>query len=163
MKKIFIAVIMMFVLIISNGCEKTTANNIKEIKNLVQQEIFTQEDQRYYIFFYRDNCGDCEKAKPFVLDYVEASKTNDELIPLYGVNLSDPLNKSMYRRFSGKGGQGTGETCSGLFKVDNVTKWDNLYIGCTASIILIYTYNDVKTAKFRANGKDNIKKLLEIE
>ena len=71
MKKLFIAVIMMFVLIISNGCEKTTANNIKEIKNLVQQEIFTQEDQRYYIFFYRDNCGDCEKVKPFVLDYVE--------------------------------------------------------------------------------------------
>ena len=151
-------IILMFIVLSAalSGCKKSS--DMDGIKNLKQQEIFTQSENKYYVFFYREGCSGCEDTKPYIKAYIKALKTGnyEGARPIYGVNLSDEANYTMYVSYSKEGGQGT----DGRFFVDGVTKWEDLYIGSTPSLITVYVKDGVKTAQYAAQGKEKITTVL---
>lgn len=150
---ILLAIIGLFTL---GGCKHKTDMSV--VKNLVQQEIFDQKEEKYFVFFYIDDCSGCEETKPYIVNYYNIVKDDDSKRHIFGVNLSNPKNKSMYVKYPGTDGQGT----DGGFYIDGVTKWEDLNIGTTPSMISVYIGKDgVKTAKYSAQGKDAIVAVLE--
>ena len=122
-------------------------------KSIVQNEIFEQEG-KYIIFFYREGCDGCEQTKPYVLTYKNMLKEDKykDCKMIYGVNLSNPKNSSIYRTYKNDDGQGTNKA----FFVNGVEKWDDLYIGSTPSIIIITNRNGKNVARYEAQGKEKI-------
>ncbi len=156
MKKIIglmIAIISIFTL---SGCKYET--DMATIKNLVQQDIFEQKEEKYFVFFYIDGCTGCDETKPYIINYYNLVKADDSKRSIFGVNLSNPKNKPMYVKYAGTEGQGT----DGNFYIDGVTNWEELRIGTTPSMISIYvSKSGAKTAKYVAQGKDAIVEALE--
>lgn len=151
MKRMFL--VMIFILIsFSFGCGGYKSD-MSGIKNLVQNEIFEQEG-KYIIFFYREGCDGCEQTKPYVLTYKNMLKEDKykDCKMIYGVNLSNPKNSSIYRTYKNDDGQGTNKA----FFVNGVEKWDDLYIGSTPSIIIITNKNGKNVARYEAQGKEKI-------
>ena len=134
---------------------------MKGIKNLSQQEIYEQKEDKYYIFCYRDGCSGCEDTKPYVLAYIKALKTGnyEGARNIYGLNLSSEKNYTMYVANKEEGGQGT----DGRFWVDGVTNWSELKIGSTPSLITVYIKDGVKTTQYAAQGKDKIVETLNTQ
>lgn len=151
MKKVFIFLLIIFMLI-GNGCG--SAGDMSGIKNLVRQDIFNQKEEKYYVFFYRETCDGCEQTKPYILAYINALKEEkyQSCRKIYGVNLSNEKNYTMYVKNTTEGGQGTDDA----FWVDGVTNWEELKIGSTPSIISIYVKDGIKTASYVAQGKEKI-------
>ena len=64
----------------------------------------------------------------------------------------------IYREYTGSDGQGT----DGKYFVDGVTKWEDLYIATTSSLIAINTRKDgTKVASYIAQGASNVVSHLE--
>ncbi len=156
MKKIILFIIAAISLFTLIGCGYET--DMSTIKNLTQQDIFEQKEEKYFIFFYLDGCTGCEETKPYIINYYNLVKGDESKRQIYGVNLSNPKNKQIYKKYTGTEGQGT----DGNFYVDGVKNWEELKIGTTPSIISIYKDKDgVKTANYVAQGKDAIIVALE--
>lgn len=156
MKKIIGLIITIISIFALSGCKYET--DMLTIKNLVQQNIFEQKEEKYFVFFYIDGCTGCEETKPYIINYYNLVKEDDSKRPIFGVNLSNPKNKQMYIKYAGTEGQGT----DGNFYIDGVTNWEELRIGTTPSMISIYVNkNGEKTAKYVAQGKDSIVETLE--
>lgn len=155
MKRAIIVLIVIILSAVLVGCNKT---DMKGIKNLTQQEIYEQKEDKYYIFFYRDGCSGCEDTKPYIKAYIKALKTGnyEGARPIYGVNLSSEENYTMYVSNKKEGGQGT----DGRFWVDGVTNWEELCIGSTPSLITVYVKDGVKTTQYAAQGKEKITVVL---
>lgn len=155
MKKVILLVLVLVGLFTLSGCKYESDMDV--VKNLVQQQIFEQKEEKYFIFFYLDGCTGCEETKPSVMNYYNLVKNDDSKRKIYGVNLSNPKNNPMYVKNPLDVGQGT----DGAFYVNGVTNWEDLNIGSTPSLISIYIKDGVKTAKYVAQGKDAIITALE--
>jgi hypothetical protein len=156
MKKIFVLIIAIISVFLLSGCRYET--DMATVKNLTQEDIFKQKEEKYFVFFYVDGCTGCEETKPYIINYYNLVKDDNSKRQIFGVNLSNPKNKQIYVKYSGTGGQGT----DGTFYIDGVTNWDELKIGTTPSMISIYISKDgEKTAKYVAQGKDAIVEALE--
>ncbi len=151
MKKILLMLLILLSVVLV-GCG--TPGDISQLKNLEQQEIFTQKEDRYYVFFYRDGCNGCEQTKPYILNYVKiiSGAGYEDCRKIYGVNLTNKKNKDMYYQYMGSGGQGTKNN----FWVDGVTNWADLRIGSTPALIGIYIKDGQKTARYVAQGREAI-------
>lgn len=160
--------LIMLISLLSYGCT-SIESDMSGIKNLVQQEIYKQKEERYYVFFYRDGCSGCEEVKPIVLKYIKYRKDRDECRKIYGVNLSNEKNNSMYRTYLNEDGKGQGQYTDssgvhkGIFYVDGVTEWDDLYIGTTPSLISVKEVDGVKYSYFIASGSEKVKTKLNDE
>lgn len=154
-KPLFILIIIL-TLFAFTGCKKN--NDMSGVKNLIRQGVFEQKEEKYYIFCYRDGCDGCEQTKPYIMAYLKALKDPKykDCRKLYGLNLSDEKNYTMYVSNKKEGGQGT----DGRFWVDGVTNWEDLMIGSTPSLITIYVKDGVKTAQYAAQGKEKICNVL---
>ena len=155
MKKILLLILVILCFGVS-ACSKNT--DMKGIKNLNEQKIFEQKEDKYYVFFYRDGCSGCEDTKPYILAYIKALKSGnyEGARQIYGVNLSSGNNYLMYVTNKTSGGQGTDER----FWVDGVTNWEDLKIGSTPSLITIYLKDGVKVAQYAGQGKEKIIDIL---
>lgn len=155
MKKIGLLVLVFFSIFFFSGCGKPGA--IENVKVISKEDIFNQEEDSYFIFFQRLDCQDCEAAKPYVAQYATLLKEKeacDDKRPVYTVVLYTKEEKPkdeviIYREYKGSDGQGT----DGKYFVDGVTKWQDLYIASTSSLIAINTRRDgTKVASYAAQG-----------
>lgn len=158
MKKVVLLILFIIISSFLVGCG---SSDMKGIKNLTQQQIYEQKEDKYYIFFYREGCSGCEDTKPYILAYIKALKSGDYdgARQIYGVNLSDEKNYTMYVSNKEVGGQGT----DGRFWVDGVTNWSELKIGSTPSLITVYLKDGVKTTQYAGQGKDKIVEILNTQ
>lgn len=166
--KVFFLIQIMLIVFFAYGCS-SAKSDMKGIKNLVQQELYTQKEEKYYVFLYREGCSGCEEVKPIVLKYIKYRKDRDECRKIYGFNLSNEKNSMIYRTYSNEDGKGQGQYTDssgvhkGIFYVDGVTEWDKLYIGTTPSLISIREVDGVKYAYFITSGSEKIKTKLNDE
>lgn len=128
-----------------------------EIDYIKDEDIFNQSEEEYYVFFVKENCPYCIAAKPLVNDvYNQINAEESQLkgkINIYQVVLQESGYKSkIFRVYSGEDGQGT----DNKYFVDGVTKWDDLYIATTPSLIKISVVDGVKTATYVAQGKTKV-------
>lgn len=157
MKKI-IVLLMSIMTIFLVSCSKNEYLELAEIK---ESQIFTQEEDTYYVYFHKPDCSGCETAKTDVLHYNYLSSKKG-LIKIYGMNLynEDNVKSFIYRKYDGEDGQGDDKQ----FFVDGVKEWNNLYIPGTPALILINIVNGRKEAKFVCQGASKIIKYLgELE
>ena len=152
MKKVTILLVMMAILAVLSGCGKTKLNDLN------QETLFNAAD-RYYVYFYRDDCPACQEVYPVIVQYLEAlqeEKWQDKR-PLFGFDISTGSNnESIYRAYSGSDGQGT----EGRFFVDAATSFNQLYIAATPSLISITKTGNTIVARYEAQGADAITRVL---
>ncbi len=155
MRKTILVLLTLIISIMLVGCG---SSDMKGVKNLTQQQIYEQKEDKYYVFFYREGCSGCEDTKPYILAYIKALKSGDYpgARAMYAVNLSDEKNYTMYVANHAEGGQGT----DGRFWVDGVSNWSELKIGSTPSLITVYIKDGVKVSQYAAQGKDKITDVL---
>ena len=160
MKKSVLILLFIVCLLILPGCKKYKSD-MDGIKSLVEQEIYNQKSDKYYVFFYRENCSGCEATKPYILEYIKLIKKSEykDCRKIYGVNLSNPKNVSMYVKNNKENGQGR----DGAFWVNGVSNWEELRIGSTPSVISVYEKDGVKVSNYVAQGRDNIVDALDNE
>ena len=141
MRKTILVLLTLIISIMLVGCG---SSDMKGVKNLTQQQIYEQKEDKYYIFFYREGCSGCEDTKPYILAYIKALKSGDY------------PGARMYVANHAEGGQGT----DGRFWVDGVSNWSELKIGSTPSLITVYIKDGVKVSQYAAQGKDKITDVL---
>ena len=156
MKKFLIIIVVLFCSIFV-GCKK------EELKEIKDEEIFMMEEEAYYIFFFRDGCTGCERAFPYVIEYLDTikdSKRYENCRYIYGVNLKTQDERSKILR---PYPMGKGEGTDGKYFVTGVKEWDDLYIATTPALISIYVDSSgVKQAKYLAQGASKIIDYLDM-
>jgi len=159
MKKISLLVLMLISIFVFVGCKKP--GTLENVPAIDKEDIFNQKEDEYFIYFQRLDCEDCETANPYVSLYAttrKEKKSCNNKRPVYTVVLYTQSEKPkdeniIYREYTGIGGQGT----DGKFYVDGVTKWQELYIASTASLIAIHTKSDgTRYATYCAQGSNNV-------
>ena len=136
------------------------------LQTIEDSEIFKMEEKSYYVFFVKDTCPYCEKARPEVIKYntlvTSGAEEYSDNLKVYQVYVKKGSYKSVISRaYSNVLGNGQGT--DGKYFVDGVTEWDKLYIGSAPSLILISEVDGVKTAKYITQGKTNIVNYLNNE
>ena len=101
-----------------------------EYETINDNEIFSKEEQHYLVYFMKNGCSYCEKIKADVLKYLYLTSKEEysKSLKLYVVNLNTgDYKSSILRKYSDEL-----ETL-----VNGVTKWDDLYISSTPTLIEI--------------------------
>ncbi len=164
MKKfcLFILILSLFMLA---GCG-SVPGELQGVSNIKKQDIFMQKLDKYYVYFHRVECADCDQSAPYVINYAQILKSVEackDKRPIYAVLLytkSEKPNEStyIYREYEGSDGQGT----NGKYFVDGVMSWEELYIASTSSLISISTNtSNVKVAKYIAQGAEAVIQALD--
>jgi len=121
-KSLFIVFLFM-ILITLVGCNKQTYE-----KNIITiEDIYIQEEDEYYVYFYKEDCPYCED----VFEYVNEYLNNPTELKLYVCDLTD--DETIKKEYEGENGQGT----KGTYFVDGVTKYEDLCIAGVPSLIKI--------------------------
>lgn len=158
MKKVFLLLVVLFSLIVFTGC---SSGKLDGAKNISKKDIFSQKEDKYYIYFHKLNCQDCESTNPYVINYATLVKENENCsgkraiyVVLVHSQADKPNDKNIiYRAYDGSGGQGT----DGKFFVDGVTRWEDLYIASTSSLIQVDTNKEgIKVARYVAQGSSSV-------
>ncbi|MGD9605146.1 MAG: hypothetical protein AB7V00_03185 [Bacilli bacterium] len=138
------------------GCTKEPGE-LEGVSNISPQDIFNQKEDKYYIYFHRVDCADCEESSPYVINYAQIIKNYEgcsDKRPIYAILLYTKSEKPgrttyIYREYEGEGGQGT----ENKYYVDGVTDWEDLYIASTSSLISVSkNTSGIKTSKYVAQG-----------
>ena len=99
-----------------------------EYETISDNEIFSKEEQHYLVYFMKDGCSYCEKIKADILKYLYLTSKEEysKSLKLYVVNLNTgDYKSSILRKYS--------EELETF--VNGVTKWDDLYISSTPTLI----------------------------
>lgn len=112
------------------------------------EDIFTQEENEYYIYFYKEDCPYCEAVEDIV------NNLENSEVSLYRINLSINENKLIGRSYTGENGEGV----NGKYLVNSVTDYKDLYISIAPTIIKIITNSETgqKEAIYVAGGSSEI-------
>ncbi|MDD3999331.1 MAG: hypothetical protein PHX62_00345 [Bacilli bacterium] len=161
MKKIFLLLVFVFMIATLFGCNNV--GEIQGVKGIDREDIFNQAEDDYYIYFHRLDCEDCEESIPYVIQYAQYVKDNENCKnkrKIYSVLLytkeEKPGEDLIYREYGGDG-QGT----DGKFYVNGISNWEELYIASTSSLISVSTVNGVKKAYYAAQGWEKISESLQ--
>lgn len=165
MKKFMFFCLLLFGAMVLNGC--SNKGELEGVANIKCDDIFNQEEDKYYVYFHRLNCEDCDSSAPYVIQYSKimkdyqkcSSKRKIYAVLLYTSEEKPNLDKYIYRTYEGEGGQGT----DNKFFVDGVTKWEDLYIGSTSSLISISKnpVTGIKEAKYVQQGSQSVVEALQ--
>jgi len=149
MKKVLLF-ILLFATFALTGCSKT------RITNLVGDELFAYEDGSYLVYVYKDNCEACEDVTPIVESYVRAYRDGafENKSPIYGFNLSNKTNSVVDREYDSEAGDLDGQGKEGNLLINDITNWDELYIGNAPLLIVIRNRTGNRIAEFWAEGAD---------
>jgi len=155
MKKLLLLFLLLTSIVILGGCAKDS-----HLKNLKGEELFTQEENSYFVFLYKKDHEEYENTAAIVESYlhlVEDQKEYKNKSKIYGFDLSKEPNSQIFREYKGKNGQGD----NGTFYVNDVQDWEDLYIGTPVALISIRTRDGVKYANFEAEGYEAISARLQ--
>ena len=144
MRKLLIAIILILQFGII-GCNKDI-EYITSIENISIDNIFTQKEEVYYIYFYKNDCEYCDYIKPYLENNSEVN-----IIKIYGVNFSDNKNKLINRAYE------NGEGTNFKYYVSGCSKYEDLYINGYPSLIKI----ENGVSYFVANGRSNVEIFFE--
>ncbi len=148
MKRILLVVILMLFPICLFAC----GDSIKDLNIIADTLIFDMTEEEYLIFFYKDGCSYCDKIVPDVVDYQKKGR-----LPIYSVNLDNGEKSAILRTYKGSDAQGNDKD----YFVNGVTKYEDLYVPGTPSLILVTTVNGQKESRFLTEGKTNVINMLE--
>ncbi len=86
-KRIIVSIIISILMFTIFGCKTNkTYDNIKEITH---SEIFTIDQDVYYIYVYRPNCEICANLEAEVYQFYRTSKHNSSIPDLFVINKGD--------------------------------------------------------------------------
>ncbi|MDD2258245.1 MAG: hypothetical protein WC278_01205 [Bacilli bacterium] len=147
MRKIFGSVLLLLFSFLLMGC------NSYSVKNLKGSELFDQEG-KYLIFVHKENCVGCDEAMEVVIQYNNVLKEDrfKDKRKVYGFDVSKGEESLVYRSYSGVDGQGT----NGAFYVNNVTKWNDLYIGSTPALLSVDNTGETFIVRYVSQGAEAI-------
>jgi thiol-disulfide isomerase/thioredoxin len=148
LKNKILLILLVILCIFGYGCKQKKFEDVITI-----DQIFTQEEAQYYVYFFKEKCPYCEDCFEEIKAYIE-SQDEKELLKLYVCDLTDEFNSIIKRPYEGEGGQGT----EGRYFVDGVTNYEDLYISGTPSIIRI-DENDV--SYFCVSGRKKVLQFID--
>lgn len=119
-------------------------------KEIIDEEIFKQKEEKYLVYFMKDGCSYCEKIKDKIYDYFSKASQND-IIPLYLVNLYKGSKRSTILNSKGHSDD----------YIDGVTNWDELYVSATPTLVEISITDGVLSSKYIATGATNVANSLK--
>lgn len=91
--KNFTLVILFCILFISmTGCRNSY--NDFEKYHILKKEMFTLDDDEYYIYIYSTTCTVCSQIEEEVVKYANKAISDSSYINLYFLNLGDKINNS---------------------------------------------------------------------
>ena len=157
MKKFIIMILLLFSFLVLVSCKEK--NEYLELTELNENQVFTQKEEEYYIYFHKDNCSGCASIITDVQHYNYLANKDSSLRKIYAVNLQKEgeMKAFIYRTYTGLSGQGE----EGNFKVNTITEWNELYIAATPTLIVVKVNKDnVKTSHYIAHGASSIKEYL---
>ena len=138
-----------FCLTMLNGCEK-------DYDLINDTDIFNQQEEKYFVFFIKDDCPYCESISSDVKDYIEKASKDSDLTKLYVVNINNGTKSLINRSYSGSDAQGADKD----YYVNGVSVYSDLYIPGTPSLIYVYTNNNQKVSRYITEGKTSVKNTL---
>ena len=129
----------------------TSAFDYELIKD---DEILTQNEEIYYVYFMRDGCSWCEKTKDDVIRYQNKMKLSqyEKNEKLYVVNLQTSSYSSPILR--------TNDETDNGFYLDNIEKWSDIYIPSTPALLEMREENGERNVKLIASGSTTIREAL---
>ena len=129
----------------------TSAFDYELIKD---DEILTQNEEIYYVYFMRDGCSWCEKTKDDVIRYQNKMKLSqyEKNEKLYVVNLQTSSYSSPILR--------TNDETDNGFYLDNIKKWNDIYIPSTPALLEMREENGERHVKLIASGSTTIREAL---
>lgn len=142
LKNSLLLILILTLLITMVGCNKQEYT----INKINVDEIYTQEDNEYYVYFYQKNCPYCEDCFEVINEYIN----NPSELNLYVCDLTN--NQEIKRK--NQSGQGP----DGGYWVDNVSDYKNLWIAGVPSLIKIKE-ND--NSYYVTSGRKNILAYIE--
>lgn len=129
--------IVLFLSLVLVGCNKNVYT-----KNCIEvEDIFFQEDEEYYVFFYQENCPYCDDCFNVISEYINDPKE----LNLYVCDLTN--NLEIKRKYPG--GQGP----NGAYLVNGVTDYTSLWIAGVPSLIRI---NENDISYYVTSGRKNV-------
>ncbi len=139
-KLVIILVLLLGIVLVGCNEKEYTINCITE------ENIFFQEEQEYYVYFYKDGCKYCEAVFDIVSDYLN----NPTELKLYvcKIDADSVINR--------KDQSGKGQGYNGTYYVDYVINYEELYIAGAPSLIKIKFNGAIDEAYFVTSGKTNI-------
>ena len=146
MKKIISIFLTLILCIFYISCK----NSLEKLNIISDTQIFEQAEDEYLVFFFKDNCSYCEDVAPTVVKY------QDKKIPIYAVNLNNGEASAILRGDSGSDAQGPEKD----YYVNGVTKYEDLYIPGTPSLIFVSKVGKEKQSRFVAEGKTSVLNVL---
>ena len=85
MKKIILILIMMMLgLLIACGKQP---GELRNVSNIATSEIFNQKETKYYVYFHRLDCPDCDESAPYVINYSQIIKEYEGRLPFYHMDV----------------------------------------------------------------------------
>lgn len=140
-KNKLLIIVLSLLMIALTGCKKKMPNEI-EVPTILEQ----QEDE-YYVYFYKNRCPYCEGCEETIINYINKGE-----LKLYTCDLTkDKIIKK----------ENEGED---IYFVNGVTEYQNLRIPKVPTLIKIKTIENVKTAEYITSGKTKVVNyVLELE
>lgn len=129
--------------------------DLVEPEIILAMDIFEKPEDKYYIMFINQ---DNESYEDVVNVSSRFNIVNELGIKIYFVDILASESKPIKRSYTGEGGQSS----TGRFFVDGVTKWDELYIPKAFGLIEISVVDGNKVAKYLCDGIDCIDFLENI-
>lgn len=126
--------------------------DVFDYEYIKDEDILIQNEERYYVYLMRDGCTWCDKTKEDILRYQYKQKQDqyNKIERLYVINLqTKEYNSPILRTYENEDG----------FYLD-VSKWNDLYIPSTPTLLEIGVNNESRTIKLIANGSTDIKRAL---
>lgn len=74
------------------GCRNSYSDFKKY--HILKKEMFTQDDDEYYIYIYSTTCTVCKQIEEEVVDYANKAIKDSSYINIYFLNLGDKINNS---------------------------------------------------------------------
>ncbi len=103
---------------------------VKEFKdmNTIIYPAMLNEDGKYLIFIYGDNCYYCEQLKPIITKYATLANKKKDYYPIYGLNSSNTrVNKGLIAT--------GGDESYDDFR--NTTNYEDIHISTTPVLIIV--------------------------
>ena len=123
---------------------------------ITEEEILSQVENDYYVFFYKDNCSLCDDVFDVISEYLQ-NPTEKKLYVCKIIEGSE-IFKSAEPKWQGPDGR---------YFVDYVTNYRDLYISGVPSLIGVHDLFGFNECYFITSGRKNIinyfEKLIEQE
>lgn len=161
MKKILF-IVLLGLLFLCVGCgKKATVRPM----SITAENIYNVESDKYLVYFEKEDCSQCEKALPLIIDYLTETSSKKNGLKIYSVLLefTDENGEKVKLPISRAIENGnTGQGPDGNFYVDGVSNWVALYIAATPSLIEVSSVNGTKQSKLVAVGTSEIENYLNV-